>query len=198
MATEYPDFVPAGLLLGLTQGNLSQLDVALGTFESLQQKQISDRQRAWIQLQMGDIYQQMRRVDLALSSYELACAQEEYAGIACNNIAWLMAVDKKDPQGALPYVERSLKMLPENPAVADTAGWIHYLLDDAAKAVPLLERARAAMPNSPEVRYRLGMAYFRCNDRQRAASELQAALALSDSFDQADDARAALKQMNGA
>ena len=113
--------------------------------------------------------------------------------LAANELALLLATERKDPAGALPYAQQAADAAGGRlPNVLDTLGWIQCLNGDTAEAIPLLEKAKAAMGFSPTVRYHLGMAYLKAGRKDEARTELREALAISSPFPEADEASKAL------
>jgi len=85
-------------------------------------------------------------------------------------------------------------LLPEDPSVADTLGWVLYRRGLYGAAITELKRSAEKLPNEAAVRYHLGMAYLRNGDKADAKSELTAALKLG-SFDGEDDAKRTLNEI---
>jgi putative PEP-CTERM system TPR-repeat lipoprotein len=126
------------------------------------------------------------RLDYATTQLQTdpAAAEVQYRAVlqaqpynlgALNNLAWLL--QKKNPEEALPYAERALKIAPESPAVLDTLAWTKWLVNDKSGALPLLERAHAADANNGDVAYHLVLALDangRHDDAKKLLTELLA------------------------
>ena len=84
------------------------------------------------------------------------------------------------------------QLLPDEPNVNDTLGWIYYRKNMAAQAVGYLETAARRAPGEPVHQYHLGMAYVQTGDWTKARDALKRAFALKPDFDGASDAKKAL------
>ncbi|HWR76119.1 MAG TPA: XrtA/PEP-CTERM system TPR-repeat protein PrsT [Thiobacillus sp.] len=88
-----------------------------------------------------------------------------------NNLANLYQ-EEKDPR-ALATAEKAYKLQADNPAFADTLGWVLVKQGDPKRGLPLLEKAAARAPKQPEIRYHLAYALAKSGDVTRARSEVQ-------------------------
>ena len=66
---------------------------------------------------------------------------------------------------------------------------VYHLAGQNEKALPLLKQASAANPRDPDFVFHLGMALLKAGDATGGASQLKKALALSSTFEGADEAR---------
>ena len=64
--------------------------------------------------------------------------------VVLNNLAFLYQTE--GDERALDYAERAYALAPENPAIADTLGWVLVNRGEVERALPLLETARQALP----------------------------------------------------
>ena len=110
-----------------------------------------------------------------------------------NNLAFLYQAEGDDR--ALEYAERAHARAPDNPAVADTLGWVLVNQGEVERALPLLETARRALPESPEVRYHYATALARADRADEAREELTSLLNEVDDFPQRADAEALLQTL---
>jgi Flp pilus assembly protein TadD len=83
--------------------------------------------------------------------YRAALALAPRFGVAANNLAWLLAERLKRPADARPFAERAGGLLPRNPHVLDTRGWVRLLAGDAARAEADLARAARMLPHRADV-----------------------------------------------
>ena len=95
------------------------------------------------------------KITLGLANYLLlanqnAEAADAYIGLldldsnnieALNNLAYVMAEALGKPKEALPFAERALQLVPENPSILDTLGWTHHLAGNNEKARQYLEES---------------------------------------------------------
>lgn len=97
---------------------------------------------------------------------------------ALNNLAYELIEYGNQPDEALKYAQKAVELAPENPAYADTLGWILYGKGLYGPAVTYLERA-AAKPGNVVWKYHLAMAYARMGEASRSRTTLEAALKLN-------------------
>jgi tetratricopeptide (TPR) repeat protein len=114
---------------------------------------------------------------------------------AANNLAWAYARQNDKLDLALERVRQAALVVPDDPYVADTLGWILYRQRLFEPAIRSLKEAAAALPDRAEVRYHLGMAYRRNNNVEPARTELRAALQMGG-FAGMDEARQAFSEID--
>jgi len=194
LTNHHADFLPAYMALARRrmetenyQGAIEILKHALPLTEGATAASF----HAWL----GKAYEESGEFDAAEANYKEALRIRPDDPVTLNNLAWLLATRKRDPAGALSYAEKAARLASNQPHILDTLGWICYLNGDIEKAVTHLERAKRSLPDVAAVRYHLGMAYMKEGRRESAKAELEEALTLSESFDEADDARRALDQL---
>jgi len=115
---------------------------------------------------------------------------------AGNNLAWLIMEEGGNLDEALTLAENARAQQSDNPAIADTLGWIYYQKKGYLKAVSLLKEVVEKLPENPEAKYHLGMALYKKGDEVQARKTLEAAFQLSPDFPGSDEARATLKSLN--
>jgi tetratricopeptide (TPR) repeat protein len=133
---------------------------------------------------LGTLYESAGRSDAAIGAYENAVRLDASQAIARNNLAWMLAepADASDEalDRALVLAREARELLPEDPSVADTLGWVLLRKGSPSEAIPLLEEAvlgyaRAGL-RQPGTHYRLALAYQETGDGERAIEELERAL----------------------
>jgi len=144
----------------------------------------------------GMILESMGKGDQAISKYENVMEMRPDFGPAANNLAYLYLEERKDPQKALGLAEKARKQLPDNPAVADTLGWVYEKMGLHHKALNLFLEASEQMPNHPTIYYHLGVAYASSGKKDLARKNLGKALAISGNFPEAQAARKLLETLN--
>ena len=95
---------------------------------------------------------------------------------ALNNLAYLLADYRNQPDMALKYAQTAQELAPDNPEYADTVGWALYKKGLYGMAVKQLERS-ASLGESALSQYHLAMAYAMAGDAKRARTTLDGALA---------------------
>jgi len=75
---------------------------------------------------------------------------------ALNNLAYLYVNDLNEPEKALPYVRKVIRLRPQDPNVLDTYGWVMGKLKRYAEAKKYLQRSIERDPELAACRYHLG------------------------------------------
>jgi tetratricopeptide (TPR) repeat protein len=126
--------------------------------------------------------------DLAMASGQWPRAVEILEGLRrrlgnrdaaiLNNLAWAYHRTGR-PARALPLAAAAYAMVPANPAVANTYGWLLLATKaDPRRGLALLEQSAAQAPANPGVRWHLAQAYATLGRPAEARTEAEAALAL--------------------
>ncbi len=118
----------------------------------------------------------------AVAAYSQALAIDARFAPALNNLAVLLAADDATLERAFELAQRARQILPENPYVADTLGWILYRRGNTQWAYALLRESADRLPAHPEVLYHLGMAQLKLGRVAEAARSLGQALELDAGF----------------
>ena len=116
--------------------------------------------------------------------------------VAANDLAAVLLSLGKDLERAHQLSADLRKHFPESPIFADTYGWTCYRRGEYQKAVESLAFAATRRPRWHELRYHYGMALYKAGEVEQAQKELRAALELSQEFEGAAEAKAALAKMS--
>ena len=111
-----------------------------------------------------------------------------------NNMAWVLATEKKDFIRATEMIQRCMRLVPNHPQVLDTAGWISFLngrYDEAAEY--LLSSIKYG--DNAEARYHLGRVYEARERLDEARQEYEKALKMGLSTRDKADAEARLAKL---
>lgn len=141
------------------------------------------------------IHEQLGEYEAARQAYETVLATNPNFVPALNNLAALYGEKLGQPDKGFDYAQRALALAPDDPAIADTAGWILFEKGDYNGALPLLRRGVGA-GSFPEAEYHLGACCYQLGDEDGARRELDSALGLSGGAPFAADARARLAVLN--
>jgi tetratricopeptide (TPR) repeat protein len=115
---------------------------------------------------------------------------------AANNLAWNYAEHDANLDSALALAQKARELSPENPHIADTLGWIYYKKGAYASAISLLKESTEQLQNKHStVLYHLGMAQYRGGDKALARENLKRALAISQAFPGAEEAKKILSEV---
>jgi tetratricopeptide (TPR) repeat protein len=146
------------------------------------------------------LYERMKDFDKARNAYEKVLATNPDFTSALNNLAYLYATQFNEPDKALELANKARQLKPEDPAVADTLGWIAYKRGDYARALSLLQQGAAKLSDNAEVQYHLGMANYMMGQTGAAKTALERAANAPADFPDKEDSkrRLALLQEEGA
>lgn len=103
-------------------------------------------------------------------------AKEPDNAMALNALGYSLADKNVRLDEARELVERAYKLNPDDPAIMDSLGWVHYRLKNYERAQQLLSAAFALMPDH-EVAAHLGEVLWIRGDRERAKQVWRAGLA---------------------
>ncbi|NOZ52965.1 MAG: PEP-CTERM system TPR-repeat protein PrsT [Gammaproteobacteria bacterium] len=106
--------------------------------------------------------------------------------VALNNLAWLLHLEKSAK--SLEFAERAYKLLPKNPEVADTYGWLLVNHGDVNRGLILLQQAALQAPQLSEIRYHVAVAMHKLGRSEEAKKELEKILQKDAKFSDSDKA----------
>ena len=112
-----------------------------------------------------------------------------------NNLGYIYAEEGQDLDKALSLVQRAKELIPTQPDVSDTLGWIYYKKGLYDEAVTNLKDAAEQSPENPTIRYHLGAAYYKQGAKEEAAAELREALKIGDDFKEIEDVKDLLTEL---
>ena len=147
-------------------------------------------------LWLGNIEEARGNHEQALAHYRRVVSTDSTNAQALNNLAYLMTEHGNQPDEALKYAEKAQELAPQNPAYADTLGWILYRKGLYPLAVKSLERAGADDGNVVW-KYHLAMAYAKTGNMERGRATLAAALKKNPNVPEAKMAREVVGEPQG-
>ena len=156
-----------------------------------------------MRLVLGSLYETSGRKADAIAEYEAAVRLDPSQAVARNNLAWLLAESAADDSSeldrALELAQDARELLPEDPSVADTLGWVLYRKNIPIAAIPLFREALGQLgPESavrPMIRFHLAQAYDLNGELEKAITEIEETLVESTTFPSRPEAEAFLKQL---
>jgi uncharacterized protein (TIGR03790 family) len=125
-------------------------------------------------LMLSGIYSGRNEHDKAIDRLRRILAVEPDNPIALNDLAYALAEYKGQPKEALPLAEKAYRMA-NQPAIADTVGWIYHLLGEDKIAAPFLERAASGSPTNVDILIHAAIVHAAIGNLPRARAELAAA-----------------------
>ena len=164
--------------------------------EKLEQAKKVNSQNLGVHMLIGMIHEMRKDFPGAQTAYEKVLDLNPRFGPAANNLAYLYSEHGGDKEKALQLAQTAKEVLPEDPRISDTLGWILYKRGVYERAVPLLRESAEKLSDNAEVHYHLGMAYLKAGNTQAAKESLSKALKLGDSFSEAEEAKRALANLH--
>ena len=137
--------------------------------------------------------------ELLMARKDYAAANAQYLGIlkvspdqllSLNNLAFNLAEHLGRPQEALPYAQRAYTLGGRAAPVADTLGWVYYLLGDNDQAIALLGAAATAAAKDPSIQLHAARAFQAAGRPDPARQFLDRALALDPGLQSAPEVQA--------
>ena len=120
--------------------------------------------------------EQQNDLDLMERDLREIIQQEPNNATALNALGYTLANRTERYAEAYTLISRALRLLPEEPAILDSMGWVLFRQGKYAKAVEYLSRAYAKFPD-PEVAAHLGEVLWVSGDTSTAKAVLQGAVA---------------------
>jgi uncharacterized protein (TIGR03790 family) len=160
-----------------------------GANQLLEQATAADPSLNAAHLILATAYEKAGEYDLAIERYRLVLERTPGDPVAANNLAYALAVYKNAPQDALPIAERAYAAAPKEGRIADTLGWIYYLLGNASEAETLLTLAAAIAPNNAEIQLHLAYAHAVLGRGDLALAALNRSTQLDSTFANREDVK---------
>jgi len=143
----------------------------------------------------GMIYETQGKIEEAKTNYRKALELDPNSDIAANNLSYLLAEEGKEIDSALNWAQGVKRRNPDNPAIADTLGWVYYKFGNHTLARDQLLFAISKDPTNPTFQYHLGMIYKALKQTREAADALRKASNNPKDFKEKPLAQAALKEV---
>ena len=134
---------------------------------------------------LGRFYEQTQEYQKAIKIYEEGYKVNPNLGHAANNISFLLCEhfdSKENLEKAFELAKKALRLMPKNPDVRDTLGWVYYKMGDFKSATNYLKMAYAGNPRHALINYHLGMALYKENMLEESLQKLENALSAKENF----------------
>ena len=138
----------------------------------------SDRKKAQVNRVLGTAYYKLRDLGNAEKAYLATLEILPNDLHALNNLGYMYAEDLNQPTKAMPYVQRTVALIPTEPNALDSYGWT---LAKVGKLRGAEEQLRRSVQNGPKMainRYHLGWVYERRGRLNDAEEQYQTAYEL--------------------
>lgn len=133
------------------------------------------------------VFENMEKFKEAADNYEALLKVQATNVVVLNNLAYLCSEHLNRLEDAHGFAQRARQTAPQDPAIADTLGWILYKRGDFEGALTLLqesvqtrtaeqEKNIRSRPPEPEILYHLGMTHFMLGKEKEARTILKEAL----------------------
>ena len=181
-----PESPAAYAMLARLQLSQKEPTKALANLQAIVAKNPRDGEALML---MSTIYQQQNNHAAARDTYEkLVVVNPKYAP-AYNNLAYLYSEQFNQVDKAHEMAQKARELLPRDPNIADTLGWVLFQKRQYAQALDLLQESAEKLTTSAEVQYHLGMAHYMLGEEKAARAALQKAFELTPDFTGHDEAR---------
>ncbi len=124
---------------------------------------------------MASLEEKRGNIEAARKAYEDLLKDVPNAAPALNNLACLLEKNTKEIERAYELARRARELLPGDPQVADTLGWILYRKSEYKLAAAMLRENVTANPASGLAHFRLGSALYMLGNEKEAIEQFQAA-----------------------
>jgi tetratricopeptide (TPR) repeat protein len=137
---------------------------------------------------LGSVYERQKRYDLAEEQFKQVLAVNPLNASAANYLGYMLADRGVRLEESVKYIQKALKLDPNNGAYLDSLGWAYYKMDRFDLSEPDLEKAARLMSDDPTILEHLGHLYLRMGKESLAEQEWERALkewpqAVSSDFD---------------
>lgn len=126
-------------------------------------------------LARGTLLEQMGKLEPAIADMSAAVAIAPDDAVALNALGYTLANKTRRIDEAYRLIRRAIEREPDNAAILDSYGWVHYRLGRLAEARSYLQLAYSRFPD-PEVAAHLGEVLWQQGDRAKARAIWQEAL----------------------
>jgi uncharacterized protein (TIGR03790 family) len=169
-----------------------------GARESLETAVIADGRFTAARMELAQAQERDGQIDRAIANYRALVDFEPnqmIQSVALNNLAMGLLHQSK-PKEALPYAERAVAIVKNEPAYLDTLAWTQHLLGTDKLAATTMRAARALGARDPEILWHAAAIFAEAGDTVRAKAELKAALEADATLIDRPEIKALQEQLN--
>ena len=121
------------------------------------------------------VAERLGRIDLLEADIRTILKTEPDNAHALNALGFTLADQTTRYEEAYGYIKRAIEIMPDDAAIIDSWGWVHYRLGDYDKAIDLLRKALSRF-DDPEIAAHLGEVLWASGKQQEAREIWQKAL----------------------
>ncbi len=147
---------------------------------------------------LASFYQANGQIDLAIQQYETILEKNPNSIAAANNLGYLYADSKGDPESLKKAlaITKDFETDNPNPLLLDTLAWVNYKMGLNNEALGLLRNAVKMAPKHPLLNYHYGVVALKAGDSSTAKKHLELAVNSKPEFEQIKEARQLLDRLN--
>ncbi|MFH0908749.1 MAG: tetratricopeptide repeat protein [bacterium] len=149
-------------------------------------------------VRLGLVNERAGKANEARDLYEEALKANPSYVPALVYLAEVHAASLGDKAKALELARKARELMPTDPQIVNTLGWVAYLSGDFAWAAGLLGETAAKLSSDPTAQYRAGLAAYALGKVDDAEAAMRHALSLSSDFQAADEARLFIEMAEAA
>lgn len=142
---------------------------------------------------LGDQASAAKDWSKAEAHYRAVLALQPRNAVAMNNIAWLLATQRKP--GAVEMAQQATGLLPERAQLMDTLALAHESENQLPKAIEVQKKAVELDPGDPMLKLRLARLHIKHGDKSAARKELESLARLGSAFPGQVEVSALLKEV---
>ncbi len=135
------------------------------------------------------LYERTNDFPKARDAYERLLSINPNSISALNNLACLYADRLNDLGKAYDLARKARELQRDDPAVADTFGWVLSKRGEYQQALAILQESAAKLPDNPEVQFHLGMTAYMMGQTDLAKVALQKAASSAKDFPSKDESK---------
>jgi uncharacterized protein (TIGR03790 family) len=200
-ATELPQLLSARRLAVVMAGGTTAAAAALlakaevrlfkrdrvGARQALEQATAADESSVAAHIALANLYESVSEWDLAIDRYRRVLAKDPNHTVALNNLAYALAVEKHDPNAAVPMAKRAFALAMGDPTIADTLAWVYHLVGNDSEAEALITAAARQQPDIVDIRLHAAFILAATGNADSAAQHFKAAISLDGKLDERAD-----------
>jgi len=187
-----PNFSSAYDLLVQTYFATNKLSEAASQLQASTSK---DPNNASAFLTLALLYERMEKFPQARDAYEKLLSINPNFVPALNNLAYLDAERLNDLDKAYELARRARDLQGDDPAIADTLGWVLSKRGDYQQALTILQDSAQKLPDNPEIQFHLGMTAYMMGQTDLAKIALRKAAGATKDFSGKDESKRRLAQL---
>ena len=174
-----PSFSSAYDLLVQTYIATNKLSEAARQLEA---ETIKDPNNVSALLTLAVVHERMENFPKARDAYEKILSINPNFVPALNNLAYLDAERLNNLDKAHELARRARDLRGDDPAIADTLGWILSKRGDYQQAITILQESAEKLPDNPEIQFHLGITAYMMGQTDVARVALKKAAAAAKDF----------------